>query len=96
MSVVLSDGASDEVSVYFDGGRYEGEIMSTANEQRYYLSLKIIAKYATTEWLRRNSEKKYGLAYEEALEGAYENIREVAAAAIRGKREPQHRKGDVK
>lgn len=38
-------------------------------------SFKRIANYQTTEQLRKNSEKEYGLDYEEALEMAYENIK---------------------
>ncbi len=50
-------------------------------------SLKIIAKdYKKPDWLRRNSEKLYGLEYEEALEMAYENIQNLASISVRGVR----------
>lgn len=59
------------------------------NELLYFETLKRITKdYQTTAQLRRNSEKLYGLSYEEALEMAYENIQGEAAKAIHGKRKP--------
>ncbi|KVF22901.1 hypothetical protein WJ06_10100 [Burkholderia cepacia] len=52
--------------------------------------MKLIAKaYQTPAQIRRNSEKKYGLPYEEALEYAYENIQQEARNAIRGVRAPK-------
>ena len=36
--------------------------------------------------LKRNSEKQFGLDYEEALEMSYENIQMVAKEAIKGVR----------
>ena len=59
-----------------------------ANEQRYYDALKQITNYMTPDQLRRNSEKMYGLPYEEALEYAYENAINVARQAVKGKRRP--------
>lgn len=60
------------------------------NEIRYYLALRKIAKeFMSPEKLRRDSEKLYGLRYEECLEMAYDNIRAMAAAAIHGKRMPK-------
>ena len=48
-------------------------------------TLKRISKdYQTTDQLRRDSEKQYGLAYEEAMEMAYENIQGEAAMAAKG------------
>lgn len=59
-------------------------------ELRLYTALKLIAKaYQTPKQIRRNSEKKYGLPYEEALEYAYENIQQEASNAIRGVRVPK-------
>lgn len=50
-------------------------------------TLKRIAKnYQTPDYLRRMSERQYGLDYEEALEMAYENIQSEAAAVIKGVR----------
>lgn len=47
--------------------------------------LKRIAKeYQTTAQLQKNSEKMYGLKYEEALEMAYENIQNDASFAVKG------------
>lgn len=48
-------------------------------------TLKRISKdYQTTDQLRRGSEKQYGLAYEEAMEMAYENIQGEASTAAKG------------
>ena len=47
-------------------------------EARFYLALKQILAYMTPAQLRRSADKTYGLAYEEALEYAYENIRAEA------------------
>ena len=44
--------------------------------------LHVIASYDSPEWLRKHCEKRYGLAYEEALEGAYENIIDEAKQAL--------------
>jgi len=43
--------------------------------------------YQTTSQLRRNCEKECGLDYEEALEMAYENIQDLAKAAVKGVKE---------
>ena len=59
----------------------------TSNEARYYEALRTI-KSDRLPWLRKNSEKDYSLTYEEALEMAYENLRTVAANAIKGRRPP--------
>lgn len=61
-----------------------------SNEQRYFDALRRIARgYQTPDQLRRNSEKEYGVRYEEALEMAYENLQAEAKCAIRGKRRPK-------
>lgn len=58
------------------------------NYNRMRHALKMIAKdFGTTEWLQGNSEKEYGLEYEEALEMAYDNIQDVARQAVHGVRE---------
>ncbi len=58
-------------------------------EQRMYDALREIAKgYQTPAQLRKNSEKQYGLCYEEALEFSYENVQTTAARAIQGMRRP--------
>lgn len=60
---------------------------STPLEVKLHAALRRIAKsYQTPAQLRRNSEKEFGLDYEEALEYAYENIQAEAAAAIKGVR----------
>lgn len=43
-----------------------------------------ITKYQTPEKLRRDSEKDWGVEYEEALEMAYENIQETAKFSVKG------------
>lgn len=58
-------------------------------ERFYRQALQEIASYDSAEWLRRNCEKNYGLSYEEALEMAYDNIREEAKFAIRQMRAPK-------
>lgn len=53
--------------------------------QRMYTSLKIIAKdYQTSDQLRKNCEKNYGLDFEDAIEMAYHNIQSLASFAIKG------------
>lgn len=66
------------------------ENIVTDLELRLYTSLKLIAKaYQTPAQIRRNSEKQFGLPYEEALEYAYENIQQEARNAIKGVRVPK-------
>ncbi|WP_186198018.1 hypothetical protein [Burkholderia gladioli] len=66
-------------------------------ELRLYTALKLIAKaYQTPAQIRRTSEKKYGLQYEEALEYAYENIQQEARNAIKGVRVPKPKQGDTR
>lgn len=59
------------------------------NEQRYYDALRRITGYQSVGRLRRHSERDWGLSFVEALEGAYENMREDAKRAIRGRRRPE-------
>lgn len=54
---------------------------------RMWNALNTIAKqYQSPQELKRNSEKQFGLDYEEALEMSYENIQMVAKEAIKGVR----------
>lgn len=54
---------------------------------KMYAALERIAKgYQTPDQLRRNSEKDWGVSYEESLEMAYENLQAEAKAAIKGVR----------
>ena len=63
--------------------------MKLEQQQRLYDTLKCIARgYQTTDQLRKESEKRYGLEYHEALEYAYENIQQEAKFAIKGVRRP--------
>lgn len=55
-------------------------------EKKYKEILMEIAHCDSIEYLRRNSEKKYGLEYLEALEMAYENICALAQSAFRHNR----------
>lgn len=59
---------------------------------------KIAKGYQTPDQLRRNSEKMYGLDYEEALGMSYENIQADAAFCCKGIREikPEKQKEEVK
>ena len=60
------------------------------NERIYYLALTRIANfYASAEELHKIAEKSYGLSANEAIELAYENIRDEARLAIKGKLEPK-------
>jgi soluble cytochrome b562 len=45
-----------------------------------------ITKYQTPDKLRRDSEKDWGVEFEEALEMAYENIQTTAKYAVKGVR----------
>ena len=49
--------------------------------------IKISKGYSSPAALRRDSDKEYGLDFEEALEMAYENIQSEAATAVRGIKE---------
>lgn len=55
-------------------------------EDRFYRALKRIAAYMSPERLRRESEKRYGLDYTEALEMAYDNVQGEAMSALKGYR----------
>lgn len=58
--------------------------------ERMRLTLKRIAtRYMTLNQLARDAEKRIGLPYLEALEMAYENIRDDARDAVRGVRAAQ-------
>jgi hypothetical protein len=59
------------------------------NEQRYYDALKRITQYQTVERMQRDSEKDWGLEFTEALSYAYENVKDDAARAIKGRRRPK-------
>lgn len=53
-------------------------------EERFYIALKRITSYMTLAQLRRESSGRYGLEHTEALEMAYENVKEEAKDALRG------------
>jgi hypothetical protein len=55
--------------------------------ERMRAALRVIAKgFQTPDQLRRSATASYGMTYDEALEGAYENIKGQAADALRGVR----------
>lgn len=58
-------------------------------EKHLYDALKRITRYDSPDKLRRRAEKDYGLSGEEAIEYAYENVRDDAKEAIRGLRRPK-------
>lgn len=60
-------------------------------EQRFYIALKRILAYMTPDQLRRQSERTYGLSFEEALEMSYENLQNEAIAALTGYRRPRRK-----
>jgi len=63
--------------------------MATDLEIRLYAALQRIASYDSPEKLHRTAEKRYGLSGSEAIEMAYDNVREEAKAAINGVRKPR-------
>lgn len=56
---------------------------------RLAAALRRIAAYDSPDRLRRSSEKQWGLAFEEAMEMAYDNIQQEARNALRGVRVPR-------
>lgn len=61
--------------------------MKTEQIVKMYAALERIAKgYQTPNQLRKNSDKEWGLGYEESLEMAYENLQVEAKAGIKGVR----------
>ncbi len=68
----------------------------TDTEARYFAVLKRIAAYDSPEKLRRHSQTWCGLDYLEALEMAYDNIRNEARMATKGKRRPKLKATDEK
>lgn len=54
-----------------------------------YLALKRILAYQSPARMRKNSERDWGLNFEECIEMAYENIQQEARNGIRGVRRPR-------
>ncbi len=48
---------------------------------------RIATGYQTPEQLRRGAEREYGIAADEAIEYAYENMQQEAGNAVKGVRE---------
>jgi len=59
-----------------------------SDEQEYYDALALIASMDSCDQIGEDAQSEYGLEYDEALEMAYENAKEIAQAAIRGKQRP--------
>lgn len=63
----------------------------TPKQKRDYNRMRLmlirITKYQTPYKMRKDSEKDWGLGFEEAIEMAYENIQSDAKAAIKGVKE---------
>lgn len=66
-------------------------LRAAADVVRLHAALKRITQYQSPDRLRRDSEKDWGLGYEEALEYAYENVLSEAASAIKGLRVAKYR-----
>lgn len=59
--------------------------INTTHYNRMLDALKTISTgFLTPAQLRKNSDKMYGLGYEETLEMAYENIQQLAREASKG------------
>lgn len=58
-------------------------------EARFHDALCRITAYMSADRLRRDTERVYGLGYEEALEMAYENVIGEARSALHGYRRPR-------
>jgi hypothetical protein len=63
--------------------------MNPTREQRLYDTLKRISQYAPPDYMRRHSEKQFGLEPSESIEMAYENVIAEAKRAIHRMRRPQ-------
>lgn len=57
--------------------------------REYYDALKELASFMSIERLKRESDRKYGLPADEAIEMAYENMLSMAQSAIKGRRRPE-------
>ncbi len=60
-----------------------------ADYHRMRHALITITKFQSTERLRSKSFEDWGLEYDEAIEMAYENIKEIAKQAVHGVRKIQ-------
>lgn len=57
--------------------------MKQFNIMRFAL-IDIAKNYKTPAQIRRDSEKQYGLDFDEAIEFSYENIQSLAKMAVKG------------
>ena len=77
---------------HWDMGIRTVEVSSKKDQEliiRLYAALKRITCYQSPERLQRSSQKEWGLDYQEALEGAYENVIQEAKDGIKGVRLPK-------
>lgn len=58
--------------------------------QRLYDALRQITDYSSPKQLHRDAQKRLGLDPNEAIEMAYENVLEIAKAAIKGMKRPKY------
>jgi len=58
--------------------------ITTELELYLFAALKRITAYQSPDRLRRIADKEYGLAANEAIEMAYENVIEEARSAVKG------------
>jgi hypothetical protein len=56
------------------------------NYNRMREALIRITKYQTPDKMRKDSEKDWGVSFDEAIEMAYENIQQEAKLAVKGVR----------
>lgn len=82
-----SDGSIRGKEIRHDNGG--GMTKQEESFLRMYAALKRITQYQSPERLRRSSRKEWGLDYEEALEGSYENVIQEAKDGIKGVRLPK-------
>lgn len=61
----------------------------TRDYGQMYVALRRIASYLTTERLRKEAGKLYGLEPDEAIEMAYENVIQEAKDGLKGIYKPQ-------
>ena len=78
-----------------DEGMTRESMKHFSDNSDYYAALKRITLYDNVARLRRDSERRYGLTYEEALEYAYENVKAEAERAIKGRRAPKPKTADA-
>lgn len=64
-------------------------LVNPAHFRQMYNALQRIKSYQTPEQLRKNSERDWGLDYQETIGMAYENIRQEAKDGLKNVRLPK-------